>query len=293
MDQGKNKKSRGTNKYDARHIYFIPSSPIKNKMKDIGKEINLVELFPNEGEITQRYGRIGQGKTYGATVDVLDELKRGHIVYVNWHISFNGYDQRESILYVLGSLLFPWVNKFKKIPPENLRFINIDQNFINKFSKLTNCSVYLDEGHVVFDSYEMAKMSMEKRVAVLHTRHFDRSINIISQRPTAVHRMLRANVNRFYKYDKLIQVGRFILFRRTEYQDMVDENVDEESPVSVKLYIAKPSIFKKYNSKYLRGDIPIDVPSLKIYKVGYFRRIIRLMALLLGLSRRASARRVT
>jgi len=249
-------------------------------MKDIGKKIDLVSLFPNEGEITQRYGRIGQGKTYGATVDVLDELKRGHIVYVNWHIDFTGYDQRESTLYILGSLLFPWMNTFKKIPAENLRFITIDANFIQKFSKLTNCSVYLDEGHVVFDSYEMAKMSMEKRVSVLHTRHFDRSINIISQRPTAVHRMLRANVNRFYKYEKILQMGTFILFRRTEFQDMADENVIEEEPISVKLYIGSKKIFNAYNSKYLRGSTELDMPSLQWYKLNYFQRLGRFFVLL-------------
>jgi len=193
----------------------------------IGKEIKQIELLdlfkPQDGEITQRYGRIGQGKTYGATADVLDELKRGHIVYTNWRINYDGYDQRNSWLYVIGSLLF-FKNKLFYFPPENLKYIEIDENFIDTFSKLTDCSVYLDEGHVVFDSYEMAKMSMAKRTAVLHTRHFNRSIHIISQRPTAIHRMMRANVNRFYKYEKLIGKP-IMLFRRSEYQDMQDENV--------------------------------------------------------------------
>jgi len=234
-------------------------------MKSIGEIINQVAPYINDGEITQRYGKIGQGKTYGATVDVIDELNRGHIVYTNWDIDWNGYDERESFIKILGSLLF-FKNKLKSYPATNLRKINIDKDFIKNFSQLTNCSVYLDEGHVVFDSYEMAKMSMDKRVAVLHTRHFDRSIHIISQRPTAIHRMLRANVNRFYKYDKLISKP-FILFRRSEYQDMEDENVVEENPESVKLYLGKKKIFNSYNSKYLRGSAtPLHIPQIDVYK---------------------------
>lgn len=247
-------------------------------MKDIGKLIEDVLPYVNEGEITQRYGKIGQGKTYGATVDVIDELKRGHIVYTNWDIDWNGFDERESFIHILGSLLF-FRNKFRKFPASNLRKIEVDENFIKNFSQLTNCSVYLDEGHVVFDSYEMAKMSMDKRVAVLHTRHFDRSIHIISQRPTAIHRMLRANVNRFYRYDKLISKP-FILFRRVEYQEMEDENVVEENPESVKLYLGQKKIFNAYNSKYLRGNAQNQTPNAMIFKVNIFHRIARLIALI-------------
>lgn len=238
------------------------------------KEINLLDLFkPNDGEITQRFGRIGSGKTYGATADVLDELQRGHIVYVNWRINWHGFDQRNSLLYIVGGLLFPWKNKLTHFPAENLRYIAVDQHFIDNFSKLTDCSVYLDEGHVVFDSYEMAKMSMAKRVAVLHTRHFNRSIHIISQRPTAIHRMMRANVNRFYKYECLMKTP-FLLFRRTEFQDMTEETVDETQPLSVKLYLGKKSIFKAYDSKYLRGDTPDSQKlSATVYKLNYFQKI--------------------
>jgi len=253
-------------------------TPIK-----IGKkleEIDLLTLFkPHDGEITQRYGRIGQGKTYGATADVLDELKRGHIVYTNWKIQYDGFDQRESFLYIIGSLLFPWRNKLTYFPPDNLRYLPIDDNFITTFSKLTDCSVYLDEGHVVFDSYEMAKMSMQKRTAVLHTRHFNRSIHIISQRPTAIHRMMRANVNRFYKY-QCIMKSPFLLFLRTEFQDLVEENVDETQPLSRKLYFGRKEVFRAYNTKYLRGDTP-DSQRLQgtVYKLNIFQRIYLLLRL--------------
>jgi len=245
-------------------------------------EIDLLSLFnAPEGEITQRYGRIGQGKTYGATADVLDELSRGRVVYANWRINYDGFDQRSSLLYIIGSLLFPWANRFYNFPKENLHYLPIDEHFLEKFSKLTDCSVYIDEGHVIFDSYEMAKMSMEKRVAVLHTRHFNRSIHIISQRPTAIHVMMRANVNRFYKYEKLLSKP-FILFRRLEFQDMAGETVDETKPLSSKFYIGRKAIYKAYDSKYLRGDLE-DSQKVHVtgYKLNYFVRSYTMFKLLL------------
>lgn len=240
------------------------------------KEIELLDLFQApEGEITQRYGRIGSGKTYAATSDVLDELRRGHVVYVNWHINFSGIDQRSDLLYLIGSILFPWKNIFYKFPSDNLRYISIDETFLDQFEKLTDCSVYLDEGHVVFDSYEMAKMSMRKRVSVLHTRHFNRSIHIISQRPTAIHRMMRANVNRFYKHEKVLSWP-FIVFKRSEYQDMTDETVDESDPVSTKWYLAKKSVMQAYDSKYLRGDTPQSQRvQFEAFKLNYIQKIIK------------------
>jgi len=105
-------------------------------------EIELLDLFhPSEGEITQRYGRIGQGKTYGAVVDILDELSRGHVVYTNFHLNFQGFDQRDSLLYVIGGLLFPWRKRYFKFPKENLRYIAVDADFVSNFSKLTGSTL--------------------------------------------------------------------------------------------------------------------------------------------------------
>jgi len=247
-------------------------------MKQIDS-IDLVTLFtPVDGEITLRYGRIGQGKTYGATMDVLDDLKRGKVVYINWRMNYEGIDQRKEWVFILGGLLFPWKKEYYIFPKENLRYIKVDENFIDTFAKLTDCAVYLDEGHVMFDSYEMAKMSMQKRTAVLHTRHFDRSINIISQRPTAIHVTMRANVNRFYRYEKLFSWP-FLLFKRTEFQDMVGETVDEEQPLSTKFYIGKKQIYTMYDSKYLRGDLqPSQQVKYSLFRLNYIDKLSYLWA---------------
>jgi len=246
--------------------------------KQVSDPIDLLRLFrPVDGEINLYYGRIGMGKTYTATADVLDDLKKGNVVYVNWPVKFDGFDERKSFAKLLASLLFPFSKtKFKVIPKDNLRYIKVDEHFHDTFGQLRNCKVYLDEGHVVFDSYEMAKMSMQKRVSILHTRHFDRTINIISQRPTAIHTVLRDNVNRFYKFQRYGKRVPFMFFKRTEYQDMKDGTVDEDQPLSVKLYIPSKKVLNAYNSKYLSGDYATHLNSTA-FKLNYYQRLISVL----------------
>lgn len=255
----------------------MPTSYIKGKKV---LEVELLDLFPpSEGEITQYYGRIGSGKTYSATQDILELLRRGKVVYTNWRINYNGTDERRSVWWLILSLIFPFKKRFYYFPPQNLKYIKIDENFQKTFSQLTDCHVFLDEGHVVFDSYQMARLKLEDRASILHTRHFDRAIHIISQRPTAVHVAMRANVNRFYKCECLFKIGPIVRFKRTEYQDMVAETVDEaeEKVCSVKYYWGKTAIFDAYNTKYLRGSI---TPSQKVlfnaYDYPYLGRIVLL-----------------
>ncbi len=241
------------------------------------REIELLDLFPpNDGVISQYYGRIGSGKTYAATRDVLDLLRRGKVVYTNWKLHYEGTDERKSFWWVLISLILPWHKRFYYFPPENLHYLPVDKEFHNNFQKLTDCHVFLDEGHVVFDSYAMARLDIEKRSSILHTRHFDRSIHIISQRPTAIHVAMRANVNVFYKCECLFKFGPIVRFKRTEYQDMLNESVDEdeEKVVSIKYYWGQARVFEAYDTKYLRGNIAASQRVLfKAYDYGYFARV--------------------
>jgi hypothetical protein len=249
------------------------------------KEIELVNLFPPyAGMITQYYGRIGSGKTYAATMDVLELLRRGQVVYTNWKLNFDGYDERKSAFHVFITIILFWKKRFYKFPKENLHFLDVDKDFHDKLAKITDSHIFLDEGHVAFDSYEMARLSIEKRKNILHTRHFDRSIHIISQRPTAVHVVMRANVNVFYKCELQWSFMSLIRFRRTEYQDMLNENVDEdeEKVVSVKHYWGEKRIFNSYNTKYLRGGMAASQKVLfEAFDLKYMARILLFFKLLL------------
>jgi len=217
------------------------------------ERIDLMDFFPHEeAGLYQIFGRVGNGKTYLATQMVLDRLKNGRVVYTNWPINWDGYDETKDkkslLLGVLGR------KQFLDIKKTNLKEIKIDEHFVDNLEKLTDCDVFLDEGHVVFDSYEMAKMSIQKRKAVLHTRHFDRSIYVISQRFTAIHPTVRDNVNAYFECKKVFQWGSFIIFKRTEL-DTIDGKLDMENPIDKKLYIGKQEVFNAYNTKYLRYDL--------------------------------------
>jgi len=234
-------------------------------------KIDLLELFPpNEGEINQIYGRIGQGKTALATLMVLQDLAKGRVVYCNWKLKFEGIDERKQRSSLLIGI-FGLKSRYYRFPKENLRYIDIDEHFLDNFEKLTDCVVYLDEGHVAFDSYVMAKMSLRKRKTVLHTRHFDRTIIIISQRPQAIHTTLRGNVNRFYKCEKLLSFP-FLLFRRSEIQDVDGMNnlPDETKIVHKKLFIGWKSLLNMYDSKYMRQGIePSQYVHFNAYDLSY------------------------
>jgi len=221
----------------------------------VTKEL-LLDLFePDEGSVNFYYGRIGNGKTYSATADILDYLRQGRVVYANWHIDFQGFDERKSFWYAFFNFIF-FRKRFFKFPPENLRYFSPDDVDIKFLGSLTDCEVFVDEGQWIFDSYKGTDFSVEKRKLILHTRHFNRSLNIISQRTQALHVTARGQVNRFFKCEKKL-TWPFLVFRRTEYQDMKENDVDEEAePISKKVYIASKQVLNAYNSKYMRAGVP-------------------------------------
>lgn len=232
-----------------------------------GNRLDIVDIFevlpPSEGSINQYFGRIGSGKTYAATADVIADLNNGEIVYTNWKIKWDGYDQRTNWKLLLRGLLFGWAvprwKHFLKFPKENLHYFPIEGDYIDKLATLTDCKIYWDEGHIAFDSYLATKTDMKTRASVLHTRHYDRTINVISQRPTAIHVTLRANVNRFFKLEDsttfLMKLFGLKRFTKTEYQDMVNESVDDTQPVSTVSYFARRQIFEAYDTKHMRSGL--------------------------------------
>lgn len=233
-------------------------------------EIDLVSLFPPDFNdlISLTYGRPGEGKTYAITADIIEALKQGRTVYANFMLNWDGFDQREDFFSLLAGML-GIKRRYYKFLNKNFHYIAVDENFHNNLQKLTDCIVVLDEGYVAFDSYEMAKLSLLKRQNVLHTRHFDRSIWITSQRPTNIHVVFRGNVNWFYKCTKII-TWPIVIFRKQQFDLNQDEKVDEDNAVSTKFYIGRKKIFHAYDNKYLRGNTPrSQYPAVEIYALSY------------------------
>lgn len=247
-------------------------------------EIEARDLIPpDEGALKQIYGRIGNFKTYFATLKALELLDRGQVVKVNWKIDWNGYDER-TVWYFKLAGLFGFKTKFWEYPKENLEYYSIMpewarthgyKDFHEWLAHQTNCHIFIDEGHIVYDSYKLTRMSMEERVMILATRHYDRSIWIVSQRPSAIHVNYRANVNQFFKCEAL-ETGFFgrRSFMVTEFQDTNESDKPDETreeihdpetgevtewkyklAVSSETYTAKKEIFDRYDSKYLRAGM--------------------------------------
>lgn len=257
-----------------------------------GKEIDALDLIPpDEGSLKQLYGHIGNFKTYYASVLAFKLLERGQVVKTNWqlydnkekNILWSGYDERKEFL---PQLLFKLGIKkeFLIIPKENWEFFKISdvwanekgfENFQDWLAHQTDCTLMIDEGHIVYDSYKMTRMSMDERVMMTSTRHFDRTIYIISQRPSAIHANFRGNVNQFYKCEEIEKGGWFgRRFKVTEFQDtdsndkpdetreeIKDEDTGEVTEWHYKFAIAEEilkvdkKMFNRYNTKYLRGDM--------------------------------------
>ena len=196
-----------------------------------GREVTdlkeLIDVFDvPEGNIESWTGRIGSGKTYGATKRVLDDLRMGRVVFVNWKINVSHLDgdDRNSFGNVLAHIVFFRKRFFHFDYSKNLHYYDLDDSAsLDLISSLANVVVYLDEGQDLFDSYEGTRMSKEKRKAITRTRHYSRTLIIISQRPQAIAVTARANVAVFHRHVKSFQWRNLILFKVYSTED-IDSN---------------------------------------------------------------------
>jgi len=254
-----------------------------------------------EGEINLYYGLIRSGKTYGATVDVFEDLRNGFLVYATWPINVTDFDDRKSFRMLFWKNVTFDKTFFKVDCSKNFHYINAEtgevdgiktfdptkpENYIAYLNKLNHCKIYIDEAWRVMDSYKGTNFSTDSRNLILVTGHKFRTVNLIAQRPTSIHVTARGNVNRFYKFEKIFSLPRFgiIRFMRSEYQIMVGEMVDEtQDPVSIKTYWGRRKYFEAYNSYYY-GDLdPLHKLYYEKYEYDFFTRVGLFLAYFVGL----------
>jgi len=196
-------------------------------------------------------GRLGQGKTYAMVRDLLRALDGGAVVYASFRINWNGFDERRSpFLIFLASIGLK--RSFVEYPQSNLRFLPVDANWHTAFGQLHGTSeapiiVAVDEAPVLFDSYQMAKMPLEQRVNINQTRKFKRSIWYTTQRATAVHVVMRAMTNVFYRCEKWNLLGG-TFFARDEFDLGSDDSPNYDERLSRKLYLAQKRYFDAYDT---------------------------------------------
>ncbi|HUD45132.1 MAG TPA: hypothetical protein VMR41_06315 [Patescibacteria group bacterium] len=266
----------------------------------------LVEKMPHafqsaEGSANIYYGQIRSGKTYGATADIFDELERGNLVYATWPIKIDPFDDRLSFWVSLRNLIFNRKTYFFIDSPKNLHYINADtgevdginvfgkmvgkdkngkpiyeassNDYISYLNKLNHCSLYIDEAWRVIDSYRGTTISNDVRNLILVTGHKFRTVNLITQRTTAIHVVARGNMGRFYKFVK-VATWPWVRFERREFQEMSGENVDETvDPVSVKRYWLNKRIAEAYNTHYYGELSPLHDIVHHVYELSFNERL--------------------
>jgi len=243
--------------------------------------VDIMEMFkPVEGEVALYYGRIGNGKTYAATADILELLQRGEVVYANWQIDWSGHDQRESFSVALAKLI-TGRQDFFNFKKENFHYIDPDDIDVAYLGKLVNVHIFIDEGQWIFNSH-VKNHDPETRKLILHNRHYCRSLNIITQRPINIFKDMRSQVNVWYKCEKRLSWP-VILFQRTRIEDMKDDLPDEENPVGrPKTYVGDPEIFKAYSTHAMRGKGAIEqIAAFDVYESTRGQRILHVLGFLM------------
>lgn len=232
-----------------------------------------------EGALDMIFGPIGGGKTTYATKLLLSYLRQGVPVFASWPINFEGTDDTKNPFFILLGL-FGLKRRYRRISSANFHYIPLSDfmsdAFLEKLAHMTDCVVAVDEAYAarLFDSYRKTNMSVEARMSIYATRHFNRRFIIVAQRPNSVHVSARAMINRFYRCDRpLPWLQKFLhlrLFIVQEFQDMVDETVDVSKPYSTRIYWPRNWLFKAFDSKYMRGTTGrLYTPLIEDFRVGY------------------------
>jgi len=225
------------------------------------------------------YGRIGNGKTYAATCDIIELLKRGETVYCNWDINFDTFDERDSFKHVLVKSLFGRKDFFY-YSPENFHYFHPDDIDVAHLGKLVNVHIFIDEAQWIFNSH-VRNPDEEKRKLILHNGHYCRSLNIISQRPTNVFKDMRSQVNVWYKCEKKLSWP-FLVFQRTAFEDMKNDLPDEEVPSGKpKVYFASRRVLEAYSTHAMRDKDAIErISAMEVYDSTFIERLGLLLSFL-------------
>jgi len=246
-----------------------------------GEILNLFK--PVEGQTAFYYGRIRNGKTYSATADILELLERGEVVFANWKLNLEDYDERERFGVAFGKFIFGKKLFFKYKVKENFHYFSPDlppHEQMALLGKLVGVHIFIDEGQWIFNSH-IKNHDDETRKLILHNGHYCRSLNIISQRPSNVMKDMRSQINVWYKCEKKFAIGGLILFTRTAIEDMVEDMPDEENMGRPKIYWAKKRVLRAYNTHAMRGVDALETPAqFEVYKLNSLQRFGLVLLLL-------------
>jgi len=258
----------------------------------------LLEAFqPQEGVNAVYYGKVRNGKTRTATADILGLLERGEVVYANWTVKFDGFDERFSMRHLFWKT-FGFRKLFFSYGANNFHYIDRDElisgigsgeSNVNYLNKLVGVHVFIDEGQWVLPSQDRSwdADTVAKMKLVLHGGHYCRTLNIITQRASNISKTTRSQIHFWYRCVKKFDILGVILFQRWEIEDM-----KEDMPVEMELdekgrkkkicgrrsnywvWKRNDRVFKAYDTHAMRGEDAI-VPKREIeaYELNLRHRI--------------------
>jgi len=267
--------------------------------KEIGKPVDpflqeITSLFQEvEGINALYYGKVRNGKTRCATEDIIDLLERGEVVYANWPISFEGFDQRQSPFTVAVKAI-AGKKYFFKYTKNNFNYFHPDDIDISFLGRLVGVHLFIDEGQWIFNSHDR-NADPEKRKLILHGGHYCRSLNVITQRPINVFKDIRSQINVWYKCEKLLS-SPFLLFRRSTITEMKDDLPDEEQVDEIKIYWPwnNKKVFSAYNTHAMRAKDAVPVmPEYEAFEVTKWDAVRLLLSAFLPVPKSPRKRRVT
>lgn len=138
-------------------------------------------------------GKLGSGKTYTMTVDIIKALNKGVNVYSNYKINWYGYEEKRNFFKSL--LIFLRLrNPYKYHPASNLSYWSETDEILN----LNHGIVAIDEGSVYLNSRNWSLLDPEFQRKILQSRKDGLHIFFTAQRIGQIDITLRNLVNLFY-----------------------------------------------------------------------------------------------
>lgn len=156
-------------------------------------------------------GKLGSGKTYTMTKDIVKALNKGTKVYSNYKIFWFGKTEKRT--YFKRFLKFVKIKKqWHDFPKENLQYWSETEELLH----LDNGIVAIDEGSVYLNSRNWALLDPEFQRKILQSRKDGLHIYFTAQRIGQIDITLRNLVNTFY-VSKFINLFGFKFFLLDEF----------------------------------------------------------------------------
>jgi hypothetical protein len=212
-------------------LYTLDSIPeeLHRKMND-----SVIRNFGTiEGFNSVYYGKIRNGKTSSAVRDMLELLDRGEIVVSNIALRWQGFDEYSSpkirwVRWLSGRTDFYKYEKsnFVYIQPQDL-IDNKGDFTMSVLNKMVGVHFFFDEAQWILNSMEKYSpddpLMVDKLKLVLHGGHYCRSLNIITQRPSNITKNVRSQIHIWYRCEKRLDIGNYMIIQKWTIEDMKDD----------------------------------------------------------------------